>query len=119
MRLADTPEGELLFETNELRIRSTYGDPAACRIGSHDGLSKGFIAFDHLRPDGRHVMMAMIQGKQDERARGTALPQAEITVFCNDGTGEHDGAMRHVMTIRHDGIRFHVPVTLPNGVRYP
>lgn len=112
MILHETADGELIFDTNELRVRSKYGDPAAVRVGSRAGLNKAFFAGDHIREDGRHVMMGMWLLCQDERVRGTERPQGEWKCFVNDGTGEHDGAMKNTLTVRHDGWEPHVPLII-------
>lgn len=118
MQRFDMPWGFIEIDTNEIRVVSTVADPPKIRLGATAGLSLGAFSFDRIRPDGRSVEMILLQGKQDERTRNMGTPAAyaaEFTVHMNNG-GEEDANMRHVLTCRSDGIKFHVPVTTASGI---
>lgn len=117
MRIIDMPWGRIEIDTNEVSIVSTVADPPKLRMAATAGLSLGAVSFNYLRPDGRQVEMLLIQGKQDERVRGTSRPAGELTVHVNDGNGEDDANQRHVMTMRHDGVTFHIPILVAAGYR--
>ena len=118
----DMPWGYVTVnETNEVLVVSTKrgpGDPAKVRVASVEGVSLGAFSFDRQRPDGKHVEMVLIQGKQDERHRDATDDlqyAAEVTVHLNRG-GQGDADMVRVVEARADGIRFDVPVRPAGGV---
>ena len=102
------PWGYIEAGTNEASIVSTVVDPPKIRLASK-GPSWGALSFNWVRPDGRQVETILIQGKQDERARN--LPESDwrrlasvFTIHINDGTGDHDGAMKLVFELSSTGI---------------
>jgi hypothetical protein len=115
-RIADSSYGELHFDGNELSVRSLIDDPPKVRLEAPPGsLSKGLVTWGTRRPDGRFEELALFQGKQDERVRDDPLNfTGEIDVFVrrHDPNSGDDRQFLRVLTIRHDGVQFHVPVTV-------
>ena len=115
-RIADSNSGELHFIGNELFVRSLIDDPPKVRLEAPPGsLSKGLLTWATRRPDGRFEEVALLQGKQDERVREDALNfTGEVDVFIrrHDPSTGDDAQFRRVMTLRHDGVHFHVPVNV-------
>ncbi|MGE0463898.1 MAG: hypothetical protein AB7Q16_21235 [Vicinamibacterales bacterium] len=111
------PWGRVELDTNEMSLLSTVPDPPKLRVASIEGLSLGAVSAGRVRDDGRQIEMALLQFKQDERTRNDpASTMCEATLHLNDGSGEHDGAMRRVFEFRHDGATFWVPVRPVGGV---
>lgn len=115
-RIADSSNGELHFLSNELFVRSLIDDPPKVRLEAPPGsLSKGLVTWATRRPDGQFEELALLQGKQDERVREDPLNfTGEVDVFVrrhDPNTGD-DVQFRRVMTLRHDGVHFHVPVNV-------
>lgn len=100
--------GRVEFGRNEITIVSTVDDPPAVRLAVSRLGSMGKLSFNYLRPDGVQEEMVLIQGVQDERYRGTSDLIAEFGLNVRQ-PGANDQAMKRVLTIRHDGVQFHVP----------
>lgn len=112
------PWGRVEMDTNEFSLLSTVEDPAAFRCAAPSGISVCKWSGGRLRSDGRQVEFVSWQIKQDERTRHNPMSYAgEVTLHISNG-GDADADMRHVMTLRHDGVRFHVPVCLRDGACY-
>ena len=73
------------------------------RIGSTVGPQLGQVSFDDVRPpDGVHEELCIINGKQDERVRGTLIPRGCVRMSVRDG-GDGDGAMRKIQQWLYEG----------------
>jgi hypothetical protein len=105
----ELPWGYLEAGTNEVSVISTVEDPPKIRLAAAKGLSYGALSFNRLRSDGRQVETILIQGKQDERWRHVPRSDwkslaSEFTIHINDGSGDHDGAMKLVFHLTSTGI---------------
>ncbi len=111
--------GYIEYGPNEVSIVSTVGDPPGLRLASPDG-GLGKISFNRLRSDGVQEEIGILQGKMDERYRGdTASRAGELTLHLHDRYGLDDEAQRHVFTMRHDSVEFHVPANCSGGSSAP
>lgn len=96
------------FGDNEILLVSTLPDPAKIRMACPYG-SLGGWSFCMLREDGYPEELVLWQGKLDERERASGRRAGEATLHLMRPT---DGEMVRVFELRHDGVRFDVPVRI-------
>jgi hypothetical protein len=128
-KLADSAYGALYYRNGEVLTIAHTNDPTAYRGGIPDGATGGDtrslvrLAGDIIRSDRVHEEVGNIQIKLDERYPKEALA-GEMTVLLRaPWYQDAEPGMRHVATLRHDYIEFHVPVrgiggggTLPQAI---
>lgn len=105
------------FGEAELLIVSTIPEAFKVRFASEHGGPMA-VSFCMFRPDGYPEELGLIQGKLDERERGTGRRAGEMTCHLLAPTGPTDDArMKRIFEARHDGILVDVPLTLASGYR--
>lgn len=109
-QVADSPYGSLSYANGEVENRSKVADPPAYRGGTTTG--GGLVKFsgDRIRADGALEECVLLQFKEDERFPGSKA--GEVTLHLRRPNSDGDQAMALVMTLRHDGIAFHVPASV-------
>lgn len=111
------PWGWAEFTNNELLLVSTVPDPPKVYMGAQGGGSMGALSFGRLRSDGRLEEMVLLQGKQDERYRGTDRLTGELTIHVRDHNPalNDDAQMKLVMELRHDRILIPARIQIVRG----
>jgi hypothetical protein len=77
----DMEYGFVEFAGNEQTIASTIDDPPKVRLAAPRfgrSVTVGGLTFSRLRSDGKQEELVIIQGKQDERVRGTDIFSGRI-----------------------------------------
>ena len=62
------------------------------------------VAFDYLMPNGTHIELCQIQGKQHEAVRGQPIPKGHLKFLVNDGRGTDDRHMVHAFSVLSEGV---------------
>lgn len=125
--------GRIDHDGNELTVDTKVKDPSAVRFGKPFALAApgdtaiGFLGADLVRSDGKRECVGQFTPRIDDRYpvghEGTAAAGSWELFVRAPNAGSTDAAMKKVMTVRHDGIEFHVPAnvtpasapSLPNG----
>lgn len=105
------PWGYIEFGNNEMAIVSTVDDPPALRLGAvvWDARALGKLSFNAVRPDGAHEELVLVIAK----SAGGYVGELAVFLRAPRRPGDTDDAtMRPVLTLRHDGAEFHVPVRM-------
>ena len=111
-QIADSPYGSLAYVNGELLNTAKVDDPPAYRTGSRTG-GLGKFSGDIIRSDGVREECVLLQFKEDERHPGSKA--GEVTLHLRRPNDDGDSAMVLALTIRHDGLTFHVPANLGSG----